>query len=464
MAWNRKQVLGLLVRYRREGQFDLSASTKHHRRRDCTICGVNLAEGAAVRYCLSCYEQNAVAETVSEPIIETSLVPNSSQAPTRQNRKRAEKTESEAPKAVAPTAARKTDPFPEVQSHREECCHVPMEHSQGHEPQRRTMHAVDDMSGREVHHLVIKDGQPCANHDRVPEGVVPQEYTLIKLKSLSAPRRAAPVSLSTVDLDGDSVEFSPSTPAQAVGFFCRQLQSRPISKDGLVTFDTRGVEAGLYQTRTWSRTRAEQPFRWIISSKSIRLEPAFSLAYKCINPASASSALAPSVRRFSDKLDSVMRSYGIAYSNVYIWSVGIANGRGATVLTPPAPHINEIRGTDQGAIDAIIAAKPNTPWSETTTPSTDRSVKGSIYRVNVSDSLSLPIIGDDPLQPSLPVVVSASGIPNGATFSTKGCEGKLCRCTSGGGDLQYGNVQWTPRQEDKGQYAMCFGAYQPGVT
>ncbi|PRP82822.1 hypothetical protein PROFUN_04685 [Planoprotostelium fungivorum] len=74
---------------------------------NCTICGVNSAEesieigGALFNSCLSCYEQNSTAETVSEPIIETSLVPNSSQAPARQNRKRAASTPRQKPQSNA---------------------------------------------------------------------------------------------------------------------------------------------------------------------------------------------------------------------------------------------------------------------------------------------------------------------------------------------------------------------------
>ncbi|PRP79954.1 type A von Willebrand factor domain-containing protein [Planoprotostelium fungivorum] len=326
-----------------------------------------------------------------------------------------------------------------------------------------------------------------------------------------------------VDSDGDSVEFSPSTAAEQLGPSAGNYKAVPkltISKDGLVTFDTRGVDAGLYQTQHMVRDSrgAAIPVDYII-----QINQAGTCTQSCMNapngntPANsrlvwwANEALRQlgtstfTVKQFSDKVDSVTRTYGVAYSNIYDWSLSIANGRGAAgiiayissvfpgasscdsnndcscpsgqVLTPPAPQINEIRGSNEGAIDATIAAKPNTPWcvksapllvsngttSETTTPSTDP--KGSIYRVNVGDSLSFPVIGDDPLQPSFPVVISASGIPSGAAFSTKDCEGKLCRCTSGScGDLQYGNVQWTPRQEDKGQYAMCFGAYQPGVA
>lgn len=102
------------------------------------------------------------------------------------------------------------------------------------------------------------------------------------------------------------------------------------------------------------------------------------------------------VRQFSDKLDSVTRSYYVAYSNIYDWSLSIANGRGAAgiiayissvfpgasscdnnndcscpsgqVLTPPAPQINEIRGTNEGAVDAAIAARPNTPWCVKSAP------------------------------------------------------------------------------------------------
>ncbi|PRP87025.1 calcium/calmodulin-dependent protein kinase type 1D [Planoprotostelium fungivorum] len=59
---------------------------------NCTICGVNSAEGnqfeisgTLFNACISCYEQNSAAETFSESTIETSLVPNSSQVPTRHN-------------------------------------------------------------------------------------------------------------------------------------------------------------------------------------------------------------------------------------------------------------------------------------------------------------------------------------------------------------------------------------------
>lgn len=48
-----------------------------------------------------------------------------------------------------------------------------------------------------------------------------------------------------VDLDGDSVEFSPSTPAEQLGPSANNFKAVPkltISKVGVVTFDTRGKE------------------------------------------------------------------------------------------------------------------------------------------------------------------------------------------------------------------------------
>lgn len=43
-----------------------------------------------------------------------------------------------------------------------------------------------------------KDGQPCADHDRSSgEGVIPQEYTLIKMEALELPGKLAELKVSS---------------------------------------------------------------------------------------------------------------------------------------------------------------------------------------------------------------------------------------------------------------------------